>query len=273
MPEDKSGTLTGADIFGEGAQAAKNDPEPEEKSDPDAQAQPDGDPGRDQAAGQDQGDKLLAGKYKTVEELERAYSESQKWGTKSAQDAASLRRELEEMRKVLAPQQTAKQQEEWKKRAQDAVNRAVVDEDPEALFRLIAGMAGEIAERKLQQRDTDLEAVKAQAKFQRQVDAFLAENPEAAGHVGDMVKLLEAEPELVTRPNWLDRAYTRVLSRKMGLTARARAEADARTQAEKQAAGMPGGAARKTQETESEADKIKKGIFGDPARKRGIFDD
>jgi len=41
--------------------------------------------------------KLLASKYKSIYDLEKAYQETQKWGTQSDQQVASLRKELKEV--------------------------------------------------------------------------------------------------------------------------------------------------------------------------------
>lgn len=214
--------------------------------------------------------KLFAGKYKTVEELEKAYQEAQKWGTKSAQEVAALKRELEDLRRQVAPDMTKRQQDEWRKQVQAAINAAVVDEDPTALMALIGQIADQVAEQKLAQKYQDIAPIIQQQKFQQEIDAFLAENPEAAEHLDDMVELVQQNPELVTKPGWLYRAYGKVLTQKFAAKEKAKAETAARTKAEKEAAAMPGTKSRQNQKKKDPEEELLDEIFSTP-ESGGVF--
>lgn len=217
-------------------------------------------------------ERLLAGKFKSVEELEKAYQEAEKWGTQRSQETAALRRELEELRKAVAPDMTRQEQQVWRQRVQAAINRAVVEENPDDLLQLIDWMIDQKAEVKFQEKYREIYPAVEQYRFQVEVNAWLAENPEAGEHIEDMIKLIQEQPDIVTKPNWLDRTYARVLKRKIGAAQKAGAENAARTQAVKQAAAMPGVQPRQTEPPESEEEKLKKALFGDTNQKRKMFD-
>ena len=222
---------------------------------------------------QAQENKLLAGKYKTPEELERAYLEGQKWWTKSSQEVSQLRRDLEDLQKQVAPDMTKRQEADFKKQMQQAINNAVVDEDPEALTQLIESIVDQRTEVKVKERYQDVDPLVEQNKLTKEVNGWIGENPEAAEHLPEMQKLLDADPDMVKKPGWLDRAYAKVVGQKLSLTKQARSTAAAQTQAEKAAATIVGSTARPPQDTETEEQKIVKGIFGEPGQDRGIFDD
>jgi len=267
MSDGKDGNLIDQ-IFGNQAV------EEEQKGEKGQAPQVSGEPGQKQEEEQKESQepvKKLAGRFESVEELEKAYRELEKWGTRKSQEAAAIRRELEELRKQAAPDMTARQQEEWRKQVQAAINAATVDENPEPLLQLIGYMADKIAEEKVTQQLGEIAPLVQQHRFQREVDAWLAENPEAGEHINDMIKLINAEPELVTRPGWLDRAYSRVLRQKVSLAKQVGAETSAKIQAEKQAAGMPGAGARNTKAPETDEEKLLKTIFGESGPRK-MFD-
>lgn len=222
---------------------------------------------------QTQADKLLAGKYKTPEELEKAYIEGQKWWTKSSQEVSQLRRDLEDLQKQVAPEMTKRQEADFKKQMQQAINMAVVDENPEALTQLIQDLVDKRAEAKVKERYQGVDPLVEQNRLNEEVNAWISENSEAAEHLADMQKLLDADPSMMNKPGWLDRAYAKVLNQKIGLTRKAKGDAAAQTQAEKAAAAITGSGARPSQTIETEEQKIVKGIFGEPGQDRGIFDD
>lgn len=250
-----------------GNQAAETDAEetqtlePEDQA-PDKQTEQPGEPDGGQAQqGEKDTGKLLAGKFKSMEELERAYVELERFGTQRSQEAAQLRRELEELRKALAPDMTAKQRDEWRKYAQQAIQKAVVDEDPDMLMQMIDYMIEARAEEKFQKRYREIEPVINQQKYQQEVNQWLADNPEASDYLDDMVKLVQAEPEIVTKPGWLDRAFARVLKAKVGIAGKVGAETAAKARAEKAAASMPGSGSRPKTEKKSEEDEMLDRIF------------
>lgn len=213
-------------------------------------------------------EKLLAGKFKTVEEMERAYEEAQRWGTRNAQEAAQIRRELEQLRQSVAPDQTRKQQEEWDAYAKQVIAEAVVNENPAPLMQMIDYMVEQRTEQKLWQRDSALAPVYEQQRFQAEVNAFLTDNPEAGEYIDDMAMLIKADPELVTMSNWLPRVYGKVLNQKL----KGSAASKTKTEAAKAAASMPESGPRSTQDPEGGDDKLRRNIFGDMSQKRKMWD-
>lgn len=219
---------------------------------------------------QEQPEKLLAGKYKSVEDLERAYQEAQRWGTQSAQQVAALRKELEDLRNQVAPAMTQKQEQQWKKQVQAAINAAVVDEDPSALITLIGQVADRVAEQKLAQRYQDVAPLVQQRKFQQEINDFLEENPDAVEHMDGIAKLIQQDPGLVSKPGWLYRAYGKVLSQKFNAKEQHQVSAAAQIEAQKKAASMPSSTSRKKQEKKDPEQELLDQIFGSP-QKGGIF--
>jgi len=265
----KKGDTLMDDIFGN--QAVKEEEieeqetakeEEEEEQEEEEEEQEDKTSGKErEEAEEEEESKLLAGKYKTVEELEKAYQEVQKWGTKSAQEVAALRRELEDLQRQVDPDITQRQQQQWQKQVQAAINAAVVDEDPGMLMALIGQVADQVAEQKLAQRYQDVAPIVQQRKFQREIDGFLAENPEAAEHMDDIAKLVQQDPEMVTKPGWLYRAYGKVLTQKFNAKAKSEKEAAAKTKAEKEAAAMPGAKSRQKQGKKDPEEELLDNIF------------
>lgn len=206
-------------------------------------------------------EKLLAGKYKTPEELEKAYQEAQKWGTKSAQEVAGLKKDLEDLRKQVAPDMNKRQEQQWQKQVQAAINAAVVDEDPSSLMMLVGQVADQVAEQKIAQRYQDVAPVVQQRKFQKEVDDFLEENPEAQEHMDGIAKLVQQDPEMASKPGWLYKAYGKVLSQKFTSKKSTEKETAAKTEAEKKAAAMPGTKSRQEQEKKDPEEELLDEIF------------
>lgn len=223
-------------------------------------------------------EKLYAGKFKTPEELERAYEEAQRWGTQRSQEAAALKRELEELRKTAAPDMTKKQQEEFDAYVKKAINAAVVDEDPSLLLQLIDQLAEHKTDQKIRQIMPIIEPIAQKNAFQTQVDEFFREHPEALELAGEMTAIVQQDPAIMldnkgnVRPDWPYRVYMKAARGKSGATQKAAAEAKEKAEGMKAAAAAPGTSARGSQPPEKEEDKIKQSIFGDMSQKRKMFD-
>ncbi len=263
-----------AAIFGE---AANSEPEIKQETAPET-GQPETDNEPEEQASPEKPKKLYAGKFKSEEELEKAYLEGQKFWTQKAQEAAALRRELEELRKTAAPDMTRKQQEEFQNFVKKAVNAAVVDEDPTLLLQLIDQLTEAKTEQKIRQIMPMIEPIARQNILEQHVQEFFAENPEAKELEAEMAKLVQAEPDLVydakgnVRPNWPYRVYARLLKQQSVVARKVNAEAAAQAAAAKAAAAAPGSTARPGQpQPESEEEKLKKAIFGDGGKRR-MFD-
>ncbi len=273
MGELKGDNLVAA-IFGE---AANSEPEIKQETAPET-GQPETDNEPEEQASPEKPKKLYAGKFESEEELEKAYLEGQKFWTQKAQEAAALRRELEELRKTAAPDMTRKQQEEFQNFVKKAVNAAVVDEDPTLLLQLIDQLTEAKTEQKIHQIMPMIEPIARQNILEQHVQEFFAENPEAKELEAEMAKLVQAEPDLVydakgnVRPNWPYRVYARLLKQQSVVARKVNAEAAAQAAAAKAAAAAPGSTARPGQpQPESEEEKLKKAIFGDGGKRR-MFD-
>lgn len=260
MMSDKDDNLVKNQIFGDNSQAV-NEKEP----DNDVQAPAD--------TGEPEETVELDPKFESIKEQAKGYKEAQAWGTQRAQEASAakaevkrLQTELEQLRQAVAPDMAAKQQERWRQYAQQSINAAVVDENPEPLVQLINQLVDSRTEQKLQERDMALEPIRKQQRFQTDVNNFLANNPEASEYIDDMTKLIQTEPDIVEKPDWLYKAYGKVLNQKL----KGSAAAKAKTEAAKEAAGMPGSGPRGSQETLTEDEMIKKQIFG--SQKKKMFD-
>jgi len=212
-------------------------------------------------------EKKWAGKFNTAEDLEEGYRNLETWQTRNAQENARIRAELEQLRQAVIPDMTTKQQQEWWQYVQKSINTAVVDENPEPLMQLIGQMVEYSTEQKLRERDQALAPIYEQQRFQTEVNDFLLNNPEAGEYLDDMQKLIQSEPDIVRNPDWLYQAYGKVLNRKI----KGGAALKAKTEAAKEAAGMPGSGPRGSQETLTDDEKIKKALFGDTGKRR-MFD-
>jgi len=279
MAENKSDNLAAQIFGGEAADNASNQKE-ETKAAPAT-----GEPQEEGKQGEGQPSKLYAGKFTSIEELEKAYLEGQKWWTRTSQEAAAakreaeqLRRELEELRKALAPDMSKSQQQAFEEQVKKAIQAAVVDEDPKLLLQLIDQLTEYKTEQKLRQITPIIEPIARQNVLEQHVEEFFAEVPEAKELEAEMARLVQEDPSLVydakgnIKPNWPYRVYARVLKLRSGQAKRANEEAAAQMAAMKMAAGVSGSTARTSQpQPESEEEKLKKAIFGEGGKRR-MFD-
>lgn len=243
-----------------------------------------GQAGQDGTGGTDGGtqDKLYAKRFKTPEELEQAYREVENWGTQRAQEATALKRQLEELQAQKAPDATKKEKEDFQKAMKEAINAAVVADDPTRLVELIDRLtdkkAAEKAEERLSQIMPDLAPVIQQRKLQTEIDEFHADYPEAKAFEADMAAAIQANPNLMydaagkKRPDWLARTYAKVLGAKVGAVKAAAGQTKEQTTAMKQAAGTAKGGARPAQDDRTKDEVLKDSIFGKASEERKIFD-
>jgi len=272
---DIKGDNLAEEIFGEAA----TDPENKQDTAPaEGQLQPD----TEKTEPESKPAKKYAGKFESDEDLEKAYMESQRFMTQKAQEAATYRRQLEQLQQQLQqlkqPDMTKKQQEEFQEFVKKAINAAVVDEDPAMLIQMIDQLTEAKTEAKIREIMPVIEPIARQNILEQHVREFYAENPEAKDLEGEMAKLVQAEPDLVydakgnPRPNWPYRVYAKVLKQKSGIVMEVNAQAAAQAAATKAAAAAPGSTARPGQpQPETEEDKLKKIIFGDNGKRR-MFD-
>lgn len=253
-------------IFGDTGTPAPNDDmvdNQDNNESPEAPENPDTPEGENN---EDDQQKLFAGKYKTVEELEAAYKEAEKNFHGSRQELAELRREFETIRQLLTPK---KQEIDPQQYRQQLLERLY--EEPDAV---IAELAERIADRKLQEHLGPIMPVIQQQIINSQVQQFLSSVPDAAEYAGDMAAIVQANPDLVTTPGWLEKAYLQAKVARLEAKINNKGDNDkaAQSVAAKQAAAMPKGGKAEPPKPETEEEKMRRAIFGDLSGKRKMFD-
>ena len=259
MPEDK----IVQEIFGDTGNAAPvSHPEPLV---PESQETPEGEVESEEEP--EAQEKLFAGKYKTVEELEAAYKEAEKSFHGDRQERAELRRQMEDLKTALAPKKPNVDPEQYR---QQLVERLYSEPDV-----VIAELADQIADRKLQQALGPVMPVIQRQIMDSQVNDFMSTVPDAREYADDMAAIVQADPNLTTQPNWLEKAYliAKVSRLEDRVSGKATGDKTAKTTDAKKAAAMPKGGKGEPPVPETEEEKVKKNIFGDyGGGKRKMFD-
>jgi len=152
----------------------------DEKKDQDLQNQTQSNEHPESEAGEEkkeEGGKLYAGKYKTVEELEKGYQELQKKATQDAQRRAHYEKELQQIKDQIQQVRQAKTQadrEEQKKKL-EAMQRAFIEDLKQNPFMAIAGVASSIVEHKLRSgeyvRREDVEKLTEEQKIVEEISS------------------------------------------------------------------------------------------------------
>ena len=255
-------------IFGD-----TGNPAPDDNNEPEPKA-PENDPDTPEDGGEGEGkkqpetpaEKLLAGKYKTVEELEAAYKELERGFHGDRQERAELRRQLEELKAAMAPKKPEVDPKEYR---QQLVERLYSEPDA-----VIAELADQIADKKLQQALGPVMPVIQQQILNSQVQNFMATVPDAQEYAGDMAFLVQSDPNLAGQPNWLEKAYlmAKVARLEAKLSGKDAGEKAAKAADVKKAAAMPKGGKAEPPVPETEEEKLVKNIFGTQEGKRKMFD-
>lgn len=254
-PEELVNSIFGGDTGG--AAPEENDDNPETSE---TQEAPENHP--DTSKGEGEGDKepekLFAGKYKTVEELEAAYKEAEKNFHGSRQELAELRREFELIKQMMTPKKQEPEQDPKQYREQ-ILERLY--EEPDTV---IAELAEQIADRKLQEHLGPVMPIIQQQIINSQVQQFMSSVPDAAEYAGDMAAIIQTNPELVNQSGWLEKAYlqAKVARLEARLGKNAAEEKAAQAAAAKQAAAMPKGGKGEPTEPKTREEKLVDAIFG-----------
>lgn len=256
-------------IFGgdTGTAAPANDDKTPEKEAPDNTDTPKDGGDDSQKSDEKPAEKLLAGKYKTVEELEAAYKEAEKNFHLDRQDRAELRRQLDELKAALAPK---KPEVDPKERRQKLIDRLY--EEPE---KVIEEVAEEIADKKIQERYGHIDPIIQQTKINNEVQQFMGAVKDAHEYENDMAAIIKANPNIMKRQDWLERAYLLAKTARLEAKLAGKDTGDdaAKAADAKKAAAMPRGGKGDPNIPATEDEKLKKGIFGDPGGgKRKMFD-
>lgn len=245
-----------------------------------------------------QPEKLYAGKYKTVEDMERAYQEAQSTMTQRAQEAATYRRQVEEYNQYLyALAAQMQQQQAQAAQAQQAQTQApaMPEKTPEEwatdLYSDPVGTVGKIAEQRAQQlveermqefyaqKIPELGQVLEQAigPLQRQAQ-FQALQQQKSAEVAslrskykdfnnlrdDIAAIIDRNPQLAQLPGGIEHAYKEARYNRWMAQNQSQ-----QMVAQKQAAGMAG-SVRVPQKAPDPTEQLKQGIFG-PTGAGGVF--
>lgn len=226
---------------------------------------PGDDPGHANDDQQETTERLYAGKYKTIEDLEAAYKEAERNFHGDRQERAELRRELEELKAALhKPKETSP--EDLERRRQELLDRLAEEPD-----KVIEELAERIAERKVQELRQAYDPVVMQQAYNLQVQHFMNAVPDAGEYIDAMLEIVQANPELAAQPDWLERTYMQAKLARLEVKL---AESGKSGQADaKRAAQMPRSGGGEKPAPKSENERLKESIFGAPTTGRKIFDD
>ncbi len=224
-----------------------------------------------------QPEKLFAGKYKTVEELESAYKEAEKGFHGDRQERAELKRQLDELKEALAPKKPEQDPKEYR---QKLVERLY--EEPDTV---INELANQIADKKMQQALGPVMPIIQQVITNNQVQQFMDAVPDAKQYATDMAAIVKANPDLMKRKDWIEKAYLQAKVARLEEKLSGKATGDnpkdndpkdndpQKAADTKRAAAMPKGGKGDPPPQETDDDKMRKSIFGSPGGgKRKMFD-
>ncbi|TYO95133.1 hypothetical protein [Desulfallas thermosapovorans] len=252
------------DIFG----GDTGDPAPNNDNDPELKKAPEQDPDTppEEPEQDPEPEKLYAGKYKTVEELEAAYKEAERGFHNDRQEKAELKRQLDELKAMLTPKPKEQDPKEYREK--------LIERLMEAPDEVVTELAEQIADRKLQERLGPVMPVIQQQIVNNQVQQFMSAVPDAVEYANDMAAILQAKPDLINQPGWLEKAYMQAkIARLEAKVSKATGDDKAaQAAAAKQAAAMPKGGKGEPPKPETEEEKMRKAIFGDFNGKRKMFD-
>jgi hypothetical protein len=197
--DDVFGTSNTVDpaLFGEG-----NSTEGAETNDNKETTQPETKPETQQeqqqeAPGKQETPKLYAGKYKTIEEMEKGALEGQKALTKAQMELAELKKKSNP-----APQDTSKQQPQQQE--QDFDWEGSYKQDPlRTTFLMIQSMVQDA----MKGITGQLEPIKTNYELSRTLDEVMGKYPDFAEYSDKTIELLGKSPELYCLPNYLEVAY------------------------------------------------------------------
>jgi hypothetical protein len=144
--------------------------------------------------------KLFANKYKSPEDLERAYTELQKSFTKATMELSQMRNTQANPNQDTSP--NARQANDQKE--QDYDWYAAYQQDPvAATYQMIQSMM----QQSLQGVMKDIEPIKSDFALGREIDNLLAQHPDAGEYADKIQQVIDTMPQLRSIPNYLEVAY------------------------------------------------------------------
>lgn len=155
---------------------------------------------------------LILGKFKSYEELERAYSNLEGFTTQTRQELSSIKQLLEHKQPEEKPPEEAPEEvseEELAARKEAFLNKFY--EDPlrvmEELNKKAEQRAEEIAKQMVAPIFKEREESKKQQEWNTKAVRFKEEHPDMMQYSDKMVKFLETNPEIADKDNAIELAY------------------------------------------------------------------
>ena len=228
-------------------------------------------------------ERLFAGKYKTVEDMEKAYLESQKNFHADRQEKGALKRELEEIKTLLVAKPEPQRQPTPHEQAQNAeILRQRLMYEPE---KVIAEMAEERAQNIVNEKlrevlDPVMPSIQNMARadqINKQVQQYWVDHPEHKEYADQMAEIITQNPELMRNPNWIGQTYlmAKIADLETRLNAPAKPAKKTVDPAQKKAAAVSASAGVKGSAVEgkkSDEDLLKDKLFGSAQEGRAMFD-
>lgn len=228
-------------------------------------------------------ERLFAGKYKTVEDMEKAYLESQKDFHAGRQEQGALRRELEELKTLLItkPQKQPKQPTPQEQAQEAEILRQRLTYEPEKVIEEMAEQrARNIVDAKLNEvLGPVLPSIQRQARadqINQQVQQYWSDHPDHEPYREAMAEIITYNPQLMKDSNWIGQTYlmAKIADLETKLNAGPVKPTKKVDPAQKKAAAVSASAGAKAAVTEkkSDEDTLKDALFGPSNEKRGVFD-
>ncbi|HHY44808.1 MAG TPA: hypothetical protein GX512_03755 [Firmicutes bacterium] len=249
--------------------------EPEEAEDTEKDAPEEADEAADTAGEEEatadekaEGDKpqLIFGKYKSLEEAEKAYKNLERSFGKKSTEAARLRKELEQLRTPAKDEKTEPDPLEEVLKDPDKWMERLYKEGPKAVL--------EIVEKAVERRTKPIEEKVATNTYMEQVRQFREEHPDLDEYAEDMAEWLKAHPKIAREPDALETAYKAVKFDRLMETLPSIVSEASKTKAkanlDKQAARMPSGG-RQTAKEPTPEDALAASLLAEDRKARGIF--
>lgn len=262
------------------------EPEPAEPVEP---AEPDPaepvEPGEPDPVEPGEPERLFAGKYKTVEDMENAYLESQKNFHADRQEKGALKREIEEIKTLLVakPPEPQRQPSPQEQAQNTEILRQRLMYEPEKVIEEMAEeRAKSIVDAKLKEvLDPVLPSIQNMARadqINKQVQQYWVDHPEHKEYADQMAEIIAQNPQLMRDPNWIGQTYlmAKIADLETRLNSPTKPAKKTVDPAQKKAAAVSASAGVKgsaSGEKKSDEDLLKDKLFGSAQEGRAMFDD
>lgn len=248
-------------------------------------------------------ERLYAGKYKTVEELDKAilstvtgknftsieekeqfYRQAEKGFHNERQETSAIKRELDELRMMVTakpleqPRQPSREEIEAKR---EELRRRLQYEPETVIEEMAEERAMQIVDSRLSQvLGPVLPSIQKQAQsdyLNQQVQQYWRQHPDREQYKDAMSEVISNNPEIIRSPDWIDQAYLRakIASLESKLLTPPVKPAKKVDPGKKKAAAVTvsSGAKSGTSESKTEDEKLREHIFGNSTKGKLVFDD